>query len=52
VFTLSVPRVQDEYVALLRRLVDAAGIHLVLVLRDDFLIECHRFPALEPILKT
>jgi DNA-binding winged helix-turn-helix (wHTH) protein/WD40 repeat protein len=51
VFTLSTPSVQNEYVALLRRLVDAAGIHLVLVLRDDFLIECHRFPELEPILK-
>jgi len=33
------------------RLVDAAGIHAVLVLRDDFLFECHRFPVLEPILK-
>ncbi|PWB69545.1 MAG: hypothetical protein C3F15_14895 [Holophagae bacterium] len=50
-FTLSTPRVQEEFVALLRRLVDGAGIHVVLVLRDDFLSECHRFAELEPILK-
>ena len=34
---------------LLRRLVDAAGIHVVLVLRDDFLLQCHGFRELEPI---
>jgi len=50
-FTLNSPPVQDGFVALLRRLVDAAGVHAVLVLRDDFLFECHRFPVLEPILK-
>jgi WD40 repeat protein/DNA-binding winged helix-turn-helix (wHTH) protein len=50
-FTLSAPRIQEEFVALLRRLVDAAGIHVVLVLRDDFLRHCHRFAELEPILQ-
>jgi len=50
-FTLSAPRVQEEFVALLRRLVDAARIHVVMVLRDDFLHHCHRFAELEPILK-
>jgi DNA-binding winged helix-turn-helix (wHTH) protein/WD40 repeat protein len=50
-FTLTTPRAQQEFVALLRRLVDAAGIHVVLVLRDDFLYECHRFPELDPVLK-
>ena len=48
-FTLSPEPIQERFVALLRRLVDAAGIHVVLVLRDDFLLECHRFRQLAPI---
>ncbi|MEE4271435.1 MAG: winged helix-turn-helix domain-containing protein [Thermoanaerobaculales bacterium] len=48
-FTLNSQKVQQRFVDLLRRLVDAAGIHVVLVLRDDFLLECHRFPRLAPI---
>ena len=48
-FTLNPESVQESFVALLRRLVDAAGIHAVLVLRDDFLLECHRHPQLAPI---
>jgi DNA-binding winged helix-turn-helix (wHTH) protein/WD40 repeat protein len=50
-FTLNSPQAQEDFVAMLRRLVDAAGIHVVLILRDDFLYECHRFPELEPILR-
>ena len=51
-FTLNPPPVQDAFVALLRRLVDAADVHVVLVLRDDFFYECHRYQrALAPILK-
>ena len=48
-FTLNSVAVQERFVELLRRLVDAAGIHVALVLRDDFLLECHRFPQLAPI---
>jgi len=48
-FTLNPESVQERFVELLRRLVDAAGIHVVLVLRDDFLLECHRHPKLAPI---
>jgi WD40 repeat protein/DNA-binding winged helix-turn-helix (wHTH) protein len=48
-FTLNPEPVQERFVELLRRLVDAAGIHVVLVLRDDFLLECHRYPKLAPI---
>ena len=48
-FTLSPEPIQERFVALLRRLVDAAGIHVVLALRDDFLLECHRFRLLAPI---
>jgi len=48
-FTLNSSEVQVEFVSLLRRLVDAAGTHVLLVLRDDFLVECHRHPELAPI---
>ncbi len=48
-FTLNPEPVRERFAGLLRRLVDAAGIHVVLVLRDDFLLECHRYPQLEPI---
>ncbi|MEX1309096.1 MAG: winged helix-turn-helix domain-containing protein [Candidatus Sulfomarinibacteraceae bacterium] len=48
-FTLNPGSAQERFVDLLRRLVDAAGIHVVLVLRDDFLLECHRFPQLAPV---
>lgn len=48
-FTLNPEPVRGRFIDLLRRLVDAAGIHLVLVLRDDFLLECHRYSQLAPI---
>jgi len=48
-FTLNPDPVQERFVELLRRLANAAGIHVVLVLRDDFLLECHRHPMLAPI---
>jgi WD40 repeat protein/DNA-binding winged helix-turn-helix (wHTH) protein len=48
-FTLSPEPVRERFVDLLRLLVDAAGIHVVLVLRDDFLIECHRYWQLAPV---
>ncbi len=48
-FTLNPEPVRERFAELLRRLVDAAGIHVLLVLRDDFLLDCHRHPQLEPI---
>ncbi|MGD8440771.1 MAG: winged helix-turn-helix domain-containing protein [Holophagae bacterium] len=48
-FTVTPEPVRTPFVALLRRLVDAARVHVVLVLRDDFLFECHRSPELAPI---
>jgi len=48
-FTLNPEPVRVRFAELLRRLVDAAGIHVVLVLRDDFLLACHHHPQLEPI---
>jgi len=48
-FTLNPGKIQESFVDLLRRLVDAAGIHVVIVLRDDFLLECYRFQKLEPV---
>ncbi|MEX1309094.1 MAG: winged helix-turn-helix domain-containing protein [Candidatus Sulfomarinibacteraceae bacterium] len=48
-FTNTPEPLRESFVDLLRRLVDAAGIHLVLVLRDDFLLDCHAYPGLAPI---
>jgi DNA-binding winged helix-turn-helix (wHTH) protein/WD40 repeat protein len=48
-FTVTPGPLRERFVELLRRLVDAAGIHLVLVLRDDFLLECHAYAELAPI---
>jgi WD40 repeat protein/DNA-binding winged helix-turn-helix (wHTH) protein len=48
-FTLNPPEAQGSFIVLLRRLVDAADVHLVLVLRDDFLVRCHHHPQLAPI---
>ena len=50
-FTLNPPEVQTGFVALLRRLVDAADIHIVLAMRDDFLYQCQRFPEIAPIFR-
>ncbi len=50
-FTLNPPEIRKRFVDLLVRLAAVAGIHVVLVLRDDFLHECHAHPPLEPILR-
>jgi WD40 repeat protein/DNA-binding winged helix-turn-helix (wHTH) protein len=50
-FTLNPPEVQESFVALLRRVVDVADVHVVLAMRDDFLIQCHRFPKIAPVFK-
>ena len=48
-FTLNSPEVQRRFIELLRRLVDAADVNVLLVMRDDFLFECHAHRKLAPI---
>ena len=50
-FTLNGPEVQSRFVDLIGRLVDEAGLHVVLSLRDDFLFRCHAFPRLAPVFR-
>ena len=50
-FTLNSPEVQSSFIELLRRLVDAADVHVVLAMRDDFLYHCREFPQIAPIFK-
>ena len=47
-FTLSPPEVQDAFARLLGRLVLEADIHVILSLRDDFLLRCHAHESLAP----
>ena len=48
-FTQSPPAVQESYTQLLGRLVLDADVHVLLSMRDDFLIHCHRFASLAPL---
>ncbi len=48
-FTLCRPEVQASFASLLGRLADEADVHVLLVLRDDFLFRCHEYAALAPI---
>ena len=50
-FTLNPPEVQASFIALLRRLVDAADVHLVLAMRDDYLYHCQQYEQIGPIFK-
>jgi DNA-binding winged helix-turn-helix (wHTH) protein/WD40 repeat protein len=50
-FTLNPTETQTRFIDLLLRLVNAARIHIVLALRDDFLHECHTHSPLEPIFR-
>ena len=50
-FTLNPPEVQASFIELLRRLVDAADVHLVLAIRDDYLYRCQEFEQIAPIFK-
>ncbi|MCU0304833.1 MAG: winged helix-turn-helix domain-containing protein [Thermoanaerobaculales bacterium] len=50
-FTLNPPEVRSRFVGLLARLAGEAGVHVVLVLRDDFLHECQAHPELAPIFR-
>jgi WD40 repeat protein len=47
-FTLSPPETQQRFAALLARLADDAGVHVVLSLRDDFLLRCFEQEPLAP----
>ncbi len=48
-FTLSGPEVQERVAVILARLAEEAGVHVLLSLRDDFLMRCHEHAALGPV---
>lgn len=48
-FTLGRPEIQAGFADLLGRLAAEADVHVLLVLRDDFLFHCHEHPRLAPI---
>jgi WD40 repeat protein len=48
-FTQSLSEVQDRFAALLSRLASEAGVHVLLSLRDDFLMKCHDHAPLAPV---
>jgi len=50
-FTLNTPESQADFINLLRRLVDAADVHVVLAMRDDFLYRCREYKQIAPIFK-
>jgi serine/threonine protein kinase/WD40 repeat protein len=51
-FTLNPPEVQASFAELLGRLSEEADIHVLLSLRDDFLIHCHDHSALSPVFEN
>ena len=51
-FTLSSKETQDRFASLLGRLATEAGIHVLLSLRDDFLIRCSEQPSLAPVFES
>ena len=50
-FTLSPKEIQSRFAALLGRTSEELGIHVLLSMRDDFLIHCHDHPALAPVFR-
>ena len=44
-FTLNPPETQERFAALVTRIANDADVHVVLSLRDDFLIRCSEQPA-------
>lgn len=48
-FTLCRPPVQAAFADLLGRLAEEADVHVLLLLRDDFLLRCHEHPRLSPL---
>jgi serine/threonine protein kinase/WD40 repeat protein len=51
-FTLSPPEVQERFAELLGHLVKDGDIHVLLSLRDDFLIRCHEHKPLEAVFQN
>jgi WD40 repeat protein len=51
-FTLSAPETQARFAALLARLVEDAGVHVLLSLRDDFLIRCSEHEAFASVFES
>jgi len=49
-FTLNPPEVQRCYAELLNRLPLASDVHVMVSMRDDFLMECNRFEVLRPVV--
>jgi WD40 repeat protein len=49
VFTLNPPEVQARFAELLARLASEADVHIVLSLRDDFLMRCHDHACLAAV---
>ena len=48
-FTLNPPEVQERFAGLLARLAGEADVHVLLSLRDDFLMRCHDHEPLIPV---
>jgi hypothetical protein len=48
-FTLCSPEAQERFARLLGRIAGEAGAHVVLSMRDDFLMRCHEHEALGPV---
>jgi WD40 repeat protein len=48
-FTLNAPEAQERFAAFLGQIVEEADVHVVLSLRDDFLMRCHAHAALAPV---
>ncbi len=48
-FTLNPPAEQRRFAELLGRLVAEADVHVLVCMRDDFLVQCHEHAALAPV---
>jgi WD40 repeat protein len=48
-FTLNPPDEQRRFAELLGRLVAEADVHVLVCMRDDFLVQCHEHSALAPV---
>jgi WD40 repeat protein len=50
-FTLNPPEVRARFASLLSRLVLEADVHVLLAMRDDFLLRCQEHEALRPVFE-
>jgi DNA-binding winged helix-turn-helix (wHTH) protein len=50
-FTLNSTEVRIDFVTVLGRLIDAAGVHVLVALRDDFLHQCRALVQLRPLFE-